>query len=451
MNDLTKMSKRALFFFLESLRNEPIKSALIELRYNQRKGAAYLQDLQQKKLQFIISHCYNNTIFYNKLYERSGVFPDSIRNVDDLKKLPTVTKEEIRKQVKSVLSKSGPKIYPVKTSGSTGSPLKFYKDRIASAYSYAAMYRGLQWHGVDICDKEAYLWGIPIKRIDRFTSKLSDFTLNRFREKAFNLSFEVNMDFYKKMVKRQPVLLSGYSSLLYEFALFIKKQDLPVDSIRPKVIKYTAEMMYEFQRELIESVFGCPVIGEYGSAEIGVAAFQCEHKKYHVVTDCCILEFEKIENSKFYEIIATNLNGLGFPIIRYRTGDLVESPSFTSCSCGLPFPILENIIGRCADILVTPEGQRLHCNIFSYIIKYLIGKGFPIEKLIFVQDTTSQLKVLLAPTMIDNEMLKKEISHLIADRISPGIHVSFDLLSNDEQIRSGKLRYFISNINNKIQ
>jgi phenylacetate-CoA ligase len=366
--------------------------------------------------------------------------------MEDLKKIPSVTKDDIRNNTESICSIIGPKGYPVKTSGATGSPLKFYKDRVASAYSYATMYRGLQWHNVDVCDKEAYLWGIPIDRKERLLALLRDFILNRFREKKFNLTDEVFIEFFKKMQRCNPTLLSGYSSLLYEFALFLKKKNLPVESIKLKIIKYTAEMMYEFQWDCLKNVFDCPVIGEYGSAEIGVMAFQCVNKNYHVFNDCCVLEFEKSENDGLYEIVATNLNAKGFPFVRYRTGDLVDSPGFSRCQCGLPFPIMGKIIGRSADIVLTPEGKRIHCNIFSYIIKYLMKKGYHFDKILFVQENLSNLAVTINPLIVQNSKFQADLTSLINDKISPSMQIEIKPFLNEKNEQRGKLRYFISKL-----
>lgn len=441
-----RTAKKNLFFLLEKIRKEPIQVALIELFHNQESGCQYLRDIQNEKLKSLLTHCFNNIEFYNVLYGRAGVSSAQIQTVEDLKKLPTITKADVRGNIEGLKSCSGPSLFSVKTSGSTGSPLKFYKDRTASAYSYAAMYRGLGWHGIDICEREAYLWGIPITRKERGVARLRDFVLNRFREKKFNMSDDVFADFYKKMKRRKPGLLSGYSTFLYEFSCFIKRNGLDVASIRPKIVKYTAEMMYEFQRECIEQVFECPVVGEYGSAEIGVMAFQCANRNYHVISDCCVLEFEAREDEGLYEIVATNLNARGFPLVRYRTGDLVETPGFSYCSCGLPFPVMGPMIGRSADMVITPEGKKIHCNIFSYIIKYLLEKNYDIEQLLFVQESTSLLTIKVPPAFYGNKNLEKEISDVIYERISPMLKVSYEKLIAEDKIRKGKLRYFISKI-----
>lgn len=441
-----KKGKKGLFFLLEKLRKEPMQSAMEELEINQSQGRHYIEEIQERKLQGLLKHCYKNSEFYRKLYDAQGVSPESITSVNELRKLPTIKKEDIRRDFNQVHSANAPKAYPVKTSGATGSPLKFYKDRVASAYSYAAMYRGLKWHGLDLCDREAYLWGIPIDKKERMLARSRDFVLNRFREKEFSLTDDVFGDFYSKMLRLRPKFLSGYSSFLYEFALFIRKKGLPIDQIKPKIVKYTAEMMHDFQREVVEEVFSCPVVGEYGSAEIGVMAYQCAYKNYHVFNDCCILEFDETEHEGLYEIIATNLHARAFPFIRYRTGDLVESPEFSVCPCGAPFPVIGHIIGRRADVVVTPQGKRIHCNIFSYIIKHLIKNGYGFDRVLFVQKEISRIQMLTIPSMEKDKQFKNSLKKLVHETISPEMEIEVGPFFNSTYRERRKLRYFVSEL-----
>ena len=438
--------KKKILYYIEAIRKEPIFDKLTELEHNQKLSHDELEALQLAKLKKIIYFVYEFSPFYHAHFNKAGVDPGAISGLNDLAEFPKLTKDHIRQNLVSIPTQSGIKIFPVKTSGSTGEPLKFFKDRIASAYTYASMYRGLRWHGVDICSKEAYLWGIPINRKEKLIADIKDFLLNRFREKAFDLSDAVNYAFYTRMKKSKPALLSGYSSLLYEFARYIKANSLSTDDIRPKIIKFTAEMMYGFQRELLEKVFGCSVIGEYGSAETGVVAFQCPQQSYHVLTDCCCLELSALPSTSYYEIIVTNLNSYGFPLIRYQTGDLVQTDTISTCGCGLPFPVIPEIIGRSADIVETPEGRRVHCNIFSYIIKYLLSKGFAINKILFVQTNISTLLIYTPPSLLDDSFFKTEVVSLIHQRISPSLKIDFILYSRQAKKEPSKLRYFISEI-----
>lgn len=425
------------------LRKEPVIKCLFELEKNQTRNPNEIFQLQKNKLYKLLLHSIRHVPFYHKRLGNSISLASPDDAVNALGDLPILTKDDLRAHREEMISRDGIKVYSVKSSGSTGRPLKFYKDRIASAYTYAAMYRGLRWFGINYCDQEAYLWGIPIGRIDNLSAKVRDFLLNRFREKAFSLSDEVNYQFYNKIISKKPSLLSGYGTLIYEFARYVHKQKLDFQRPIMRAIKYTAEMMYDYQKDFASKVFRCPIVSEYGSAETGVVSFQCPQGGHHVMSDCALVEFKKDHHTGLFRVIVTNLNSYGFPIIRYDTGDLVETDIVSNCSCRLPFPIMGEIIGRSSDIVQTPEGTKVHSNIFSYIIKELMKSYGDIDQIRFTQRKVNEIAVEVVAKQ-DIEGLKDDIVHLVQERLSPKMQVNFKRTSSLKRADSRKLRYFIS-------
>lgn len=437
--------KRFLFRSIEWFRREPVIQCLKELKYNQSRSFEEIGLLQKDKLRRLLIQVQNSVPYYKNIMKYGKSQSDSIDSFEIIKQIPILTKNDIIKYKNQMISLADIRVFPVKTSGSTGQPLKFFKDRVSSGYSYAAMYRGHGWFDVNYCETEAFLWGIPLGTIDYIRAKTRDVILNRFREKKFNLSDDVNNDFYRKIVKRNPKILSGYGTLIYEFAQYLERKHINGSEFNLKAVKYTAEMMYDYQREYIENIFSCPVVSEYGTAETGVVSFQCAKGSNHVMSDCVYVEFEKDPDTGFFRIIVTNLHATGFPIIRYDTGDLVKSDALGKCSCGLPFPIMDEIIGRSSDIVITPEGIRIHSNIFSYIIKELVKKYQVIDQLRFIQKNITEIEVEMVSGTQDNN-IKENIARLIGERISPSIKLTFKKRTDLERTKSGKLRYFISRI-----
>ena len=89
-----------------------------------------LQELQRKKLQALIKHCYHNVPFYNKIFNDLSLRPDDIQNVEDLCKLPILTKQIIRNNYEQIISIDAYKRITKNhsTGGSTGTPLQFKTD-----------------------------------------------------------------------------------------------------------------------------------------------------------------------------------------------------------------------------------------------------------------------------------------------------------------------------------
>ena len=81
-----------------------------------------------------------------------------------------------------------------------------------------------------------------------------------------------------------PVLLQGYASILAELAGYIVDQNLSMSGTL-KGIYSTAEVLYDWQRQVMERAFGCRVFNQYGSREIPNMAVECQHGNQHIFTN----------------------------------------------------------------------------------------------------------------------------------------------------------------------
>jgi phenylacetate-CoA ligase len=124
-----------------------------------------------------------------------------------------------------------------------------------------------------------------------------------------------------------------------------------------KAVFTQSEQLSEKQRRDIEAAFRTRVYDRYGNAERVAAFFQCGHGSYHEAPLYSIVEYLPVGKG-VYEIVGTTLHNSVMPLIRYRTGDLVELPENNSCPCGRPFRIVEHLSGRIKDQLVMPDGSQ---------------------------------------------------------------------------------------------
>lgn len=360
---------RSAFQLAQFVRSEHIAKMLNELKNNQLMSEDQINDMRIAKLRRLLRYASSYSPYYQK--RLSGINPLQIQTFDDLGKIEPLTKEELRRNVKLIASqKAVSRTRRAKTSGSTGIPLIFSKDSITSAYHYAAMYRGHSWYGLKIGDREARLWGVPVDTKTRMMVRVKDYFLNRFREKEYNLKQHILDDFYRKLNKFRPKYIMGYGKMLYEFGLYLKERNTDLENLKLKMVKYTSENMKAEEKAIVEDVFCCPVVSEYGAAETGIISFQCPSGNHHIMSDCVIVEYMDLDgqNRDLKEILITDLNNLSFPIIRYRLGDCVI-PTKGKCKCGLPFPLLGKLLGRSSETFKIDEGRKFHSIIFYYIMK----------------------------------------------------------------------------------
>jgi phenylacetate-CoA ligase len=319
----------------------------------------------------MIRKAYKNVPYYKQLYDQWGVEIDEIKTVDDLKKLPCITKDEIREQFPVGIVSSKFKVedcHYSATTGSTGRSLPFVFNKSAYAFYIATGLRMYTMIGYRPWHKMVYIkyTAINYPRIGPF-----------FRTEHIPSTISVNEQI--AMLRRMnPDLLLGYASIIFEIAQKATPEDL--EHIRPKFIGINSELSTKDQRDFISSVFGCPVYDEYSTEETWMIASQCGHGNYHLFIDNVWVEFldqngNSVKPGEEGEIVLTTSRCDAMPFIRYRIGDIGRY-SKTKCSCGLGYPLLEAFDGRADDSFILPSGTYISSlkilNTFTrYIKKYL--------------------------------------------------------------------------------
>jgi phenylacetate-CoA ligase len=206
-----------------------------------------------------------------------------------------------------------------------------------------------------------------------------------------------------------------------------------------------AENMLDHQRRDIHSVTGATITDQYGFSEGCGNASQCDQLVYHEDFEYGILECVDPEPLPSGDvrgrIIATGFASLGFPFLRYDTGDIGiwANPGFR-CLCGRQSRVLKSIEGRVDDYVITPEGRRIMR--FDYLFK----DSLAIREAQVVQASVGQIviRVVLEPNAGDGEL--ESIRQLVAQWISPLLRVEFEVVEQIERQRNGKFKAVVSGL-----
>ncbi|MCX7748006.1 MAG: phenylacetate--CoA ligase family protein [Clostridia bacterium] len=317
-------------------RNREIPKYYKALKESEKSSLEELEKLQLERCRELVLFAYYHSPFYKRLFDSAGFHPEDLRTLEDLKKIPVVTKDEFMKFKDDIQVKKGfTKLFYSMTSGSTRQHLVIYRNNEWDASHRAAILRGYSWHNVNPWDKNGYFWGFSFSLKERIKVRFLDILQNRFRLFSYD---HMNMRlFLKKLTKAK--YLEGYSSMIYETAKIINKEKLNL-KFNLSMIKGTAEKIYDTYKEEVMKAFGRKIISEYGAMESGIIAFECPYGNMHVTMENVIVEEE--EN----EIIVTNLVSKSFPIIRYKLGDYIKLGQNIKCKCGLAHHIIEEVTGR---------------------------------------------------------------------------------------------------------
>ena len=356
------LSKYVLIPLLEKRANGSTSKCQKELERTQWLPRDELKQLQEARLQRLLKHAYKNVPYYQSLFDEEGLKPGDIRTTEDLRKLPILTKDNVRRNFNELVAQNYDKnqMKIASTGGTTGEPLKFYVPR-DRGQSWGALWRGLHWYGFEPGDKWAEIWSHPFKEtiLTNMSQKLSQLLRRFIFLSAFELT-EGQMQLFAYRIKKfKPRYLIAYPSAAYILAEYIKQQSIDITSLR--VVVTTAEKLYDYERETIKETFGCDVFEYYGGGEVLSMAYECpEHHGLHISAENVILEIVRDDGQPSHpgemgRIVVTDLNNYAMPFIRYENGDL-GILSAIDCPCGRGLPLLESVEGRIADVIVTKDG-----------------------------------------------------------------------------------------------
>lgn len=447
---MKRSTAKFIFRAYEKIMNEPVSNILQSLEESQWYSLDTLRQLQQNKLKKLIHHCYQNVPYYRYLFDTHGINPKSIQDFNDFRSVPILTKDDFRRNMAKLYATNlSHRKIQAKTSGSTGLPLSFYKDPTTSAYHRAAIFRGQRWYGVDIGSLQARLWGVPLNSTQRNIMFFKDVLLNRFRAREVSLSPEVLFNFYSKMCTKKPEYLKGYPSMIYQFALFLRDNNINAKHLKLKLIECTAENIHDYYRPVIYDVFGLEPVSQHGCAEVGIISFQCPSGGHHIMADCIYEEyvdpFPPTAEDDSKEILVTDLHNYSLPILRYRLEDKVV-PTTDYCSCRRGLPLFKKIIGRSIDFLLGTNGKYLHASIFTYIMKAISDEGGGIAQFKVYQTQLDQLLVMIVKDKhFENDILNY-FTQQIHNFLGNDVQIKYEFVEHIPREISGKLRYFVSNL-----
>lgn len=420
------------------VRGEWLARHLKELLKSQYESPKELRSLQLARLNTLLEHARRTVPFYSDLPKLP------LQSIDELSRLPLLEKNDLRKNADQLWSsKKGYMVRQKTTGGSTGAAVTIRKDCKGMAQELAGTWRGYQWAGIDIGDKQARFWGVPQEKKDYWRSKLIDLVTNRIRLSAFSFSDEDLAHYVKRLQAFKPVYFYGYVSMIKQLAEFLEKQEQTA-ILAPKSIVTTSEILSKPDRDQISEVFGCKVYDEYGCGEIGTIAHECEHGSMHITAENLIVEIvddtgKPITSGNPGEIVVTDLINFSMPLIRYRIKDYATITS-EPCACGRGLPVLSNIYGREYDILLNSKGEKFHGEFFLYMIEELKKKCTKIDAFQIVQNTDLGLKIRIGASYEEYKKASCYLDKELRRRFDESIEISFEHVSGIDREPSGKLR-----------
>ena len=268
-----------LFNLTLKLNGFPMQEAVAEFEKTQSVADSdYKNHSILKRKEIVDYHLKNNTSY------QEFVGKTSFENWNEL---PIMTKKDFQKPLSERLSNGfTPKnVYINKTSGSSGDPFIFAKNKFCHALTWANIINRFGWFGIDFNSSlQARFYGIPLDFIGNKKERLKDFLKYSYRFPIFDLSDDVLDDILVKFQNKKFDYINGYTSSIVLFAKFLQNKNVVLTSVCPtlKCCVVTSEMLFEEDKILMEKQFGVPVVNEYGASELDLIAFQNPQGEWQV-------------------------------------------------------------------------------------------------------------------------------------------------------------------------
>jgi phenylacetate-CoA ligase len=399
------------------------------------------QEYQLIQLKLLVKHAYTNVPYWRRLFYQLHLTPDSFKTLDDLSKIPLLTKEELRQNSNDFKASNYPEssFEPDSTSGSTGSPLTRYIERGRSEFLDFGFFKTLlDWAGLNLLSRRLCIYGnnVPYQpQIFRRSLIITPFTL-----------FEQNIPYIFTLIRKiNPEYILAFPSAVTLLSHYIQsRNENPFRQL--KAVITVGETLFYWQNKLLQDVLDCPTYPFYHQTESVSSAASCGYSNgYHFFPERGITELldnkgEPVTSERSRaEIIGTGFNNTNFPLFRYRTGDIAVYTK-KECPCGRHYQYVIQIEGRTQEYIVANTGDTvpmtgMYATVPSYsthIKEYQFSQRQPGELVLHI--------VRESGYTIDEE---KRIIEALQRRIGLGFNITIEYIEIAKRNDRGKIIFLI--------
>lgn len=387
------------------------------------------------RLRALVRHAYGTVPYYRDVMDDGGVDPASIKHLDDLGRLPLLTKDMVRAEPERFVSSEakGMNLLPVHTSGTTGSGFRFASTVECQQAQFACFWRYYRQHGLELGTWQAQFSSrsaVP-RRVTRPPFWRIDLPGRRYYMSAFHESPANLRAYYDVIAGRRFEWISGYPSLMVLLAQWMNERALTFDFVR--AVTCGAENLLDHQAHAMDRAFGQRPVQSYGQTEnVGIFSQQPDGRIL-VDEDFSAVEFVPLEG--VLQVVGTCLFNYATPLIRYCTKDVVRLGDVTG-----PRREIAWLDGRQEDYVSLPDGTRV--GKLDHVFKDTCH--FREAQIHQRGDYSVVLKVVGEPCMC----IEDEKRALVEFRksVGEGLPVEFEYLSAIERKGSSKLRFVVSEV-----
>jgi len=429
-----------LFGLMLRLNGFPIKEAQERLREIQEIPEAQYQDYVYQQRQDIVAHHVNHNPHYQNFI--------GDRDVSNWNTIPVMQKSDLQKPLAERLSKgyTTKTVYINKTSGSSGHPFIFAKDKFCHALTWAEIYDRFGWYQISFnTSLQARFYGIPLDFFGYQKERLKDRFSSRYRFSIFDLS-DAKMETFLTVFRRKKFdHINGYTSSIVLFAKFLDAKGIVLKNICPS-LRYclvTSEMLFDNDKKLMQRALGVPIVNEYGASELDLIAFTNPKDEFVVNSETLYVEIldekdQPVPYGQEGRVVITSLYNKAHPLIRYDIGDT----GVFAIHSTLKKPILETLIGRTNDVAQLPGGKAVPGLTFYYVTKSIIEDDGNVKEFVIEQTALDTFNIIYVS---EKELTASEIQLMqkaLFTYLESNLTLVFTRVEVLDRSKRGKLKQF---------
>jgi len=421
-----------------------ISHASNELKQIQSLSPEEFHKRQDNKKWEIAKYHYDNNPFYRK--KVGHCFPNKWED------LPIMEKSDFQDELEKMFSNgyNRKNTYIANTSGSSGHPFFFAKNKEAHAMDWALIKDRYSWHGLKLNSKQARFYGIPHEKWSYRKEKVKDLLMNRIRFSVFDLSDNILQEYLIKFKHIKFQFIYGYTNSLVLFARFLLNNKIVLKEICPTLTHCitTSEVLTVEDRKVLTDAIGVYVINEYGASETGLIAFDTPRGEWLLSEE--ILFYETINEDDLLNIkdggniVVTDLDNKAMPFVRYNIGDIgIISDELSK---NYKHRKLEKLLGRENDTILLPSGKVSPGFTLYYVSRSILESTGVLKEYIIRQTKLDEFIFEVVTNEPLTEFQENDIKEKMGKYLEPGLNIIINRVEKIERPPSGKIKHFYSEL-----
>jgi phenylacetate-CoA ligase len=375
----------------------------------------------------------------------AGDAPKQLRSWQDVAAIPVLTRQAFQDRPAAFVRRSGPADSVMKTAGSTGTPIHLGMNQSERDLMRIVKLSAWQELGYRPDSRLFIMWGhihllgTDVSRvINTARRSIADRLLGYRRVNAYRLSPEICHLFAEQLIAHHPVGFISYASALDLFGRYTTEYR---DRFRALGLRFVLSTSEPPPRPdtvpMLEDLFGCPVVQEYGGGEFGQVAFKNGAAPFEVYSDLNYVECEAPDPDlpSACPLLVTSLYPRYVPLIRYRVGDAVAAPERLAHGHTLRFA---SVAGRLNDVIHLADGEAIHSVAVFHCI-HAEPSVFNIQMVL----RNDRIDLRLVAPGADRPALEARIRSRLS-KVHPALaQAQFDYVDDVGTTRAGKRRWFL--------